>query len=88
MQVNECNSFIVGRCEIDRESEYKDRADEEQGQPVQEPGHRVEIEQFGIAIGPKHPNTLFSCPCKAARRGDRITRAFIPGAPHARAEFG
>ncbi len=27
---------------------------------TQEPGHRVEIEQFGILIGPQHPNTSLS----------------------------
>jgi len=48
------------------------------------PGQNV---QFGIAIGPEHQYTSLSCPCRVARRGDRIGRAFIPAAPHARAEF-
>ena len=64
-------------------SRSKDRGDEEQGQPVQEPDHRVENAQFGIAIGPQHLNTSLSCPCRAGRRGDRIGRSFTPAAAHA-----
>src|SRR6266853_1559845 len=81
MQLDEYDSLLLRRCEIDRKGEHEDRGDEEQGQPVEEPDHRVENAQFGIAIGPQHPNTSLSCTCTAGRRGDRIGRAFIPAAP-------
>src|SRR6516225_5052644 len=87
MQVNECNSLTLGRCEIDREGEHEDRGDEEQGQPVQEPDHRVENAEFGIAVGPQHPYTSLSWPCRVGGRGDRSSWTCIHAPPLARAEF-
>jgi hypothetical protein len=66
MQLDERNGFLPRRCELDREGEYEDRDDEEQGQPVQDPDRRVENTQFGIAISPQHPATSLSSPCGAA----------------------
>ena len=66
MQLDECNGLLLGRREIDREGEHEDRGDEERGQPVKEPDHRVENEQFGILIGPQHPNTSLSCLARLA----------------------
>jgi len=57
MQLDECNSPLLGRCEIDREGEDEDSGDEEQGQPVQKPDHRVENMQFRFLIDPQHWNT-------------------------------
>src|SRR5580704_8814252 len=75
MQLDQRDGLLLRRCEIDREGEHEDRGDEEQGQPVQEPDHRVENVHFRIAIDPQHPDTSVSSPTGPA--GGRSNRAGV-----------
>ena len=82
----ERNSLIFGRCEIDREGRHEDRVQGEQGQPMEEPDHRVETCSSGSpsvrSISIPHCHALAGWP-----GGEIESGAFIPAAPHARAEF-
>ena len=87
MQVNECNSLILGRCEIDREGEYNDRGDEEQGQPVQNRITGSKTRSSGSpsvrSIRIPHSHGLVG----SAGGEIELRAGLFPRPPHARAEF-
>src|SRR6516225_2518845 len=72
----ERNSLIFGRCEIDREGRHEDRVQGEQGQPMEEPDHRVKTCSSGSpsvrSISIPHCHALAGWPGGEIESGARL----------------